>query len=171
MRFTWEQRSIRFRLLSFYFNKLSPNHGRNFGLASLREKVTLRIVTIDMLVNLVAGLILIRQFGLLGAAITTLLTGLVDCFQHYAAVSKLFTRIALGRLVWKPSVAGLCIAVYLGIVHRQGILRAILASAVLYTGVWLVLVVLVHGGLRQLRVRYQDSWLRVALPQPAEQQD
>ncbi len=32
MRFTWEQRSIRFRLLSFYFNKLSPNHGRNFGL-------------------------------------------------------------------------------------------------------------------------------------------
>ncbi len=35
MRFTWDQRSIRFRLLSFYFNKLSPNHGRNFGLETL----------------------------------------------------------------------------------------------------------------------------------------
>ncbi len=38
MRFTWEQRSIRFRLLSFYFDKLSPNHGRNFGLALTPEQ-------------------------------------------------------------------------------------------------------------------------------------
>ncbi len=36
LRFTGEQRSIRFRLLSFYFNKLSPNHGRNFGLEVVR---------------------------------------------------------------------------------------------------------------------------------------
>jgi O-antigen/teichoic acid export membrane protein len=80
-------------------------------LPSLREKITLRIVAIDVLVNLTAGLILISQFGLLEAAITALLTRVINFFQHHASVSRSLSDITLGKLAWKPVVASM----YMGV--------------------------------------------------------
>ena len=80
--------------------------------ASHREKVTLRIVAVDTLVNLFVGWPLIRLFGLRGAAIALLVTRLVDCCQHYVPVSRLFSGIPVARIIWKPVVAGACMAAF-----------------------------------------------------------
>lgn len=127
-------------------------------LASLREKVTLRIVVIDVLVNLFLGLPLISQFGLIGAALARLLTAIIDFLQHYVPVSRLLTGIALRSVVWKPVVAGACMAVYLALVRGQGVLLTVVSAGLLYAGVLLVLEVWSAGGPRQLKTRYLYPW-------------
>ena len=126
--------------------------------ASMREKVTLRIVAIDALVNLVLGLILIGQFGLVGAAVTALLTKTVDFFQHYVPVSRLLGKIPLGRLVWKPVVASTCMAVYLALERDQGVILTTVSACVLYAGILLALAIWSAGGPRQLKARYEYPW-------------
>jgi len=94
--------------------------------ASHREKITLRIVAVDTLVNLLVGWPLIRLFGLRGAAIALLVTRLVDCFQHYIPVSRLFSGIPLAQIIWKPIIAGVCMTAYLLFSSTQtGILRSL----------------------------------------------
>lgn len=123
-------------------------------LASLREKVTMRIVAIDVSVNLVIGVILISQFGLVGAALTALVSRIVDFSQHYVCISRLVSKIALGSLIWKPVVAGACMAVYLAMVINQGILLTVVFAGVLYGGVLLALTMWSIGGPGQLKYRY-----------------
>jgi O-antigen/teichoic acid export membrane protein len=67
-------------------------------LAGRRETVTLRIVLTNLIVGAAAGVVLIAQFGLIGAAVATLLTSLVNVWQHYGPVSRLVPPIAIGRL-------------------------------------------------------------------------
>ncbi len=126
--------------------------------ASLREKVTLRIVAVDGLVSLTFGLILIDRFGLIGAAGTALLTGLVDFFQHYVPVSRLLSGVAWGRLVWKPVVASLCMAIYLVTMRTHGVLLMVVYAGLVYVGVLLVLSIWSSGGPHQLKARYRYLW-------------
>jgi O-antigen/teichoic acid export membrane protein len=127
--------------------------------ASMREKVTLRIVAINGLVSLVLGLILISQFGLLGAAITAVASRSIDFVQHYVPVSRLFSRLSLGRLAWKPLVASGCMAVYLALVgDSQGILITVVSAGLLYAAVLTGLTIWSIGGPRQLKTRYQYLW-------------
>ena len=119
-------------------------------LAGLRERITLRIVTLNALIGLTLGLILISQFGLLGAAVATLLTATLNFVQHYVAVSKLLSGVALGRLAWRPALACLCMAAYLLLVE-QGVFLSILSAGALYASVLALLTVWSLGGPRQLR--------------------
>jgi len=122
--------------------------------ASHREKVTLRIVAVDTLVNLLVGWPLIRLFGLRGAAIALLVTRLVDCCQHYIPVSRLFRGIPLAQITWKPIIAGVCMAAYLLLSSSQaGILRSVSATAV-YSASLIVLSIWASGGLRQFKEKY-----------------
>jgi len=123
-------------------------------LATMRERINLRISTINMLVNLIFGLILISQFGLIGAAITALLTIIVSFSQVYVYVARIFPSLALGRLVWKPVVASACMAFYLIMMRGQGIIFVVLSAGVLYVGVLLVLAIWSVGGTHQLKVKY-----------------
>jgi O-antigen/teichoic acid export membrane protein len=123
-------------------------------LASLREKVTLRIIVIDVLVNLVVGLMLISQLGLLGAAITVLLTRVIDFFQHYVPVSRLLTNIALGELASKPVVASVCMCVFLVFLRGQSMLLTVVSAGAVYAGVLLALALWSTGSVRQLKARY-----------------
>jgi O-antigen/teichoic acid export membrane protein len=123
-------------------------------LASLREKTTLRIIAIDVLVNLSVGLILISQFGLLGAAITVLLTRAIDFLLHYVPVSRLFSNIPLGKLAWKPMVASVCMSVSLVGLRGQGMLLTAVTAGVVYAGVLLTLALWSTGSVRQLKAKY-----------------
>jgi O-antigen/teichoic acid export membrane protein len=123
-------------------------------LASLREKVTLRIIVIDVLVNLVVGLMLISQLGLLGAAITVLLTRAIDFFQHYVPVSRLLSNIALGELAWKPVVASVCMGFSLVVVRGQGVLPAVVSAGAVYAGILLALALWSTGGVGEFKARY-----------------
>jgi len=122
-------------------------------LASLREKTSLRIIAIDVLVNLTVGLILISQFGLLGAAITALLTRVIDFLLHYVLVSRLLP-IALGKLAWKPAVASVCISALLVVFRGQGVLLTVVSAGAVYAGVLLALALWSTGSVRQLKAKY-----------------
>ena len=78
--------------------------------ASHREKITLRIVLVDTVVNLLVGWLLIAMFGLRGAAVALLLTRVADCCQHYIPAAHLLSGIPIATMVWKPFVAATCMA-------------------------------------------------------------
>lgn len=123
--------------------------------ASHREKVTLRIVVVDTVFNVLCGWLLIKYFGLRGAAIALLLTRLVDCSQHYLPVSRLFSGIPLIKIGWKPAVAAACMTGYLVLLtSRVGILTGISATLI-YGGVLLLLAIGTSGGYRQFRDKYR----------------
>jgi len=122
--------------------------------ASHREKVTLRIVATDTLVNLIIGWPLIHFFGLRGAAVSLLMTRIVDCCQHFIPVWRLFSGIPVVRIIWKPLAAGLCMTAYLVLPSTQaGILRGVSATAI-YGFALLVLAIWAAGGLRQLKHKF-----------------
>jgi O-antigen/teichoic acid export membrane protein len=122
-------------------------------LAGQREGVNLRIVAIDVGVSLLCGLILISQFGLGGAAVSAVVTRSVDFVQHCLAVNRQLFKIRLGRIAWRPLVAGTCMAVVLAHGGAESGLAIILAAGVVYSAAWLVLVGWFAGGPRQLKSR------------------
>lgn len=130
-------------------------------LAGLKEKVTLRIVTINTIISLILGLLLIGQFGLVGAALAVLFTSLVNFVQHYVPVSKLLSGIDLASLIWKPSVACLLMAGYLLFgTGEQSILLTIVLAATAYAAVLFVLEVWTTGGPRRFGAKYRFLWSR-----------
>lgn len=123
-------------------------------LAGGQETTTLRIVAVDTLLNLVLGLALISKFGLIGAAVSTILMKLVDLFMHYVPVARLLPNLPVGRLAWKPAVASGCMAAYLRMVPNQNLILTVVSAAAIYVGILLALLVWSHGGLGQFRARY-----------------
>jgi O-antigen/teichoic acid export membrane protein len=122
--------------------------------ASHREKVTLRIVAVDTLVNLFLGWPLISLYGLRGAAIALLLTRVADCCQHFVLVSRLFSGIPLARIIWKPIVASACMTAFLLLPSTgRGILRGVSATAI-YTTALLCLTIWASGGYREFKAKY-----------------
>jgi O-antigen/teichoic acid export membrane protein len=122
--------------------------------ASHREKVTLRIVVIDTLLNLILGWPLIHLYGLRGAAIALLLMRIVDCLQHLIPVSRLFSGISAVKIAWKPIIAGACMTAYLVLPSTQAvILRGVSATAI-YSAALIVLAIWASGGVRQFRDKY-----------------
>ncbi len=127
-------------------------------LASLRESVNLRIVTVNALVNLGLSLLLISRFGLLGAAVAALLVAVVNFGQHYARVHRLLFALPLVRLMWKPTVATACMAGYLAAAASQGIWLTVTIAGAIYAGVLLALAIWSNGGPRQFKARYMYLW-------------
>jgi O-antigen/teichoic acid export membrane protein len=122
--------------------------------ATHRERITLRIVVIDTLVNLILGWPLIHFFGLRGAAIALLLMRMVDCVQHLIPVSRLLSGISVFKIVWKPMVACACMTAYLVLPSTQtGILRGVSATAI-YCAALIALAILGSGGVREFRDKY-----------------
>jgi O-antigen/teichoic acid export membrane protein len=131
--------------------------------ASLREKVTLRIVVVDGLVGLLFGAILIGPFGLVGAAVAAVLTKVVDFIQHFVSVSRLLDGVPLGKLLWKPVVASAGMAGYLALVKDQDITITIIFAGLLYLGLLFALAAWSSGGFRRLKARYLDVLATEAL--------
>src|SRR5438552_3859304 len=122
--------------------------------ASHREKITLRIVAVDTLINLVVGWPLISFFGLRGAAIALLVMRLVDCCQHYIPVSRLFRGIPLSQIIWKPIIAGVCMTSYLLFPSTHSVfLRGVSATGI-YSAALIVLAIWASGGVRRLKEKY-----------------
>ena len=110
--------------------------------AAGRERLTLRIVSIDLLVNFSVGIILIREFGLIGAALSMLLTKILDAAQHWMLTYSLFSKPPIARLLWKPIVASACMGGYLLLIQDQRVLTAVVSAGALYAVAFLALAVL-----------------------------
>ena len=127
-------------------------------LASLQEKKTLRILAIDLLTTVILGPILISQYGLMGAALTSLLARVVDFVQHYVPVSRMFSKIAVGNLVWKPALASAIMAIYLALGSSDNLFSTIVLAGAIYFAVLFVLMAWSVGGVHQLKARYLFVW-------------
>jgi O-antigen/teichoic acid export membrane protein len=120
--------------------------------ASVREKVTLRIVAIDALVGLFVGVLLITKFGAIGAAATAVVTRIVDVIQHYIPVSKLMAGVSLVDLCWKPIMAGTCMVVYLAVAGTDGFVLPAASAGAVYVGALLVLAFVTTSRPRRIRL-------------------
>ncbi len=87
---------VRIMLLSLIFGAMTRLLGQLL-LSYLQEHVNLRIVALDFLFNLICGAILIPLFGVFGAAITVLLTSLVDFVLHLLATFSLLADESRSR--------------------------------------------------------------------------
>src|SRR5256886_6688628 len=123
-------------------------------LACHREKVTLRIVIVVLLVTLGVGWPLISHFGLRGAAITLVLTRLIASIQHYIPVSGLFSGFPLGKIAWKPVIAASCMAAYFAAAtNLEAVLRGVSATLI-YGAALFALAILAPGPPGQFKNKY-----------------
>lgn len=114
--------------------------------ASHRELITLRITLVNAVVSLALGLILVSQFGLVGAALAGVLTRIVDFAQHYVSVSNLLSGLSLPKIAWKSIVAALGLATYLTLAQNQPPFLLIAMAGAIYLGILLVLMIWSNGG-------------------------
>lgn len=125
--------------------------------ASLHERKTLRITSINLVISFTAGVILIPRFGIMGAAYAGLLVMLASLVQHYIPVIRLLNGMPLLTLIWKPVIAASAMGAYIYAFHidgdQNGLLTVVIASA-LYFAVLAGLMVATIGGPRQIKARY-----------------
>lgn len=79
-------------------------------MAGMLERVNLRIVTLNSLVALFFGLLLVPAFGITGAAVATLLAAVFNVVQHHLPAARLLGRIRLLSVGWRPLVSGVGMA-------------------------------------------------------------
>ena len=101
-------------------------------LAGHRERTTLRIVVVNLLVAIALGWILIVNFGLMGAAFAAFATRLVDLLQHLRPARNIVARIEFGRILWRPLTASLVMAGYLFLIRDQHVMISVSSGAVVY---------------------------------------
>jgi O-antigen/teichoic acid export membrane protein len=128
--------------------------------ASLREKMTLRILMIDMLTSIVLGPILISHFGLVGAAVTSVVVRVIDFIQHFIPVSHMFSGIALKEMIWRPITASVFMAFLLMITGDQYILLTVPIATLVYFSSIFLLSLLSFGGISQLKMNYDYLFLK-----------
>lgn len=126
--------------------------------ASLRERVTLRIVAIDLMVSVLAGVPLIWKFGFAGAAATALLTRGVDLILHYRPVANLFTPRVMLESAWKPLLATAVLAIVYLEMARHGELVATIGCALAYIATFSGLMLVDSGGAKNVKLRYAYLW-------------
>jgi O-antigen/teichoic acid export membrane protein len=119
--------------------------------ASNREKITLRIIIIDLVVSVVFNLILISRFGLIGAPIASLLIRTVDFFQHYVSISRRLFTISIRRIATNSVVASLCLIAYLSMWRHQLNFLVMITAGMVYVSILVLLMIWSNGGYRRLR--------------------
>lgn len=128
--------------------------------ASDHEKIALRIAIVNTLIKIIVGYLLIRQSGLLGAAVATALVLVVNLIQHYLPVSKLLSGMRLGRLIWRPLIATAGMAVFVLASSTMNIVTRAISAVVLYSVLLALVFIWSSGGLGGFRDRYQYLWAR-----------
>ena len=123
-------------------------------IASLRERVTLRIVGTNLAVSIVLGFVLISKFGVIGAAATALVTRVLDFMQHYVRVIRILPDLNLWAAAWKPALATVAMVGYLMLDRSHSLMMNVIIAACLYTTALFLLLVITNGGPRRLKARY-----------------
>lgn len=143
--------------------------------AADRESETLRIVIVNLIANIIISSITISQWGLVGAAVGTMLVALLNALQHYVAFYRVVGRHAIdgqifwpvlaalvmaGVLWWLPSTLAIGLLEFLPLsmqqwlaAHVPSVERLVLAglSVLVYACFVLGLIAVAHGGPRKLR--------------------
>lgn len=122
--------------------------------ARLQERVTLRIVAVNVMVNLLASAVMIYFFGVVGAAIASVVTWSVNALQHYVAYSRLHGKIPIVATMWKAAAASLLMATCFVALRGASVWVAAGTASLVYLAVAVALLIATCGGFKELRAGY-----------------
>lgn len=122
--------------------------------AESREATTLRIVAVNLGVNLVIGFLLIPQFGLLGAGWTSLITWLVNAIQHYTACHRMIAKPPIGPDLWKLLAAAALMVLCVLSLRDYSVSFGVLLGSGVYAGLSACVLVNSYGGLSGFRTAF-----------------
>ncbi len=109
------------KILSFtlLFMPLNPVLGHALW-AMKFERSVLSIASLNFVVRVIVGIVLISLYGLIGAAVSVLVCSIVNTAQHYLFYCKRISNLSLGKELQKliPAVAAAIASVALLPVHR-----------------------------------------------------
>lgn len=126
-------------------------------LASQHERTTLRIVAVNLAVSIVLNAILIQQFGLAGAAIAALATGLLNVAQHYLPAARILGHLRVGHLLWPALAAAVGMAGILAWPPVASVWLRLFLACGGYLALYLLLAIWSKGGLRQWQAYYRPA--------------
>jgi O-antigen/teichoic acid export membrane protein len=123
--------------------------------AAGNERVVLRIVTLNLVANIIVGYFLIRAYGVWGAAYTSLLIATFNGAQHWYACKQLLRAHPLDMTVVTPLFASamMCVPILMLYGSNQAVAAA-LAVLVYAASVGLIVLILQPRNLRDLPSRY-----------------
>lgn len=122
--------------------------------ASMRERVTLRIVAVNLVISLVLGIYFIPRYGIFGAAFASLLAMFVDLAQHYFPVAKMLNGVPLINLSWRPTLAAGIMAAFLYIMKDQNEILTIGLAIGVYFIALAILMIITVGSPQKIRAKY-----------------
>ncbi len=123
-------------------------------IASYKEKKTLQILIIDLITMVIMGFILVSQFGVIGSAVTALCVRIVDYIQHYVPVSKMFSKISMFPLIWKPLVAAMIMACVFYLFPELNLIVQSIAAFLVYVIVMAAILFITIGDFTEIKIRY-----------------
>ena len=113
------------------------------------ERGVARVNTVNALFNVTLNLLLIPSYGLLGAAVTTVLTEIVGVMQYYFLLRHKVDAVDLKTTLVRPLASGLIMSVFVWMVRTSNLLLAIGVGAAVYTGC-----ILVTGAISSAETRF-----------------
>lgn len=127
--------------------------------ASRQERISFRISLANTIVMVVVAFVLIWRFDVVGAAIASVVVGALNVVQHYLPVARLFTRLDIVRLAWKPVAASGVMAAVLLATGAIPLGLRIVAGGLGYVGALFLLYLLEAGGYDGLRGHLRSAGL------------
>jgi O-antigen/teichoic acid export membrane protein len=130
-------------------------------IAGMHERDTLRIVLVGIVMNIVLSVVLISQFGMVGAAVAGLILGVIDLALHLHFITRMFgATISLVRAMWRAGLAGAVMTVFLLLVlpsARDYFIGVVLSAGALYLVALAAIFFVSVGNLSQIRARYLEG--------------
>jgi O-antigen/teichoic acid export membrane protein len=123
-------------------------------IANMLEMVALRIVIINLILDVVFGAIFINQFGMIGAAMAAFLVMVINLLQHYIPVQRMFSGIPLWQLSWRSLIATGVMVTFIYVTYDLAELFTIFAAILVYLGVLAILMIVTVGNLQNIKAKY-----------------
>ena len=102
-------------------------------LASNHERIAIRVALVNSAVNLLLNLLLIPRYGVLGAAVSSVLTESLGLAQNLLNVSRMGRLLKMDRALWRPGICILLsVLLYIMVVGRASSIVAWVISLLLY---------------------------------------
>lgn len=115
----------------------------NYILGSLltsmnRQYTVLKITIICLAMNIMMNIILIPIYSYLGAAFVTVITDAFSVALSFFVVSRLVSRVAVHKVIFKPAIACLIMALFILLIKTNLFIEIVLATLI-YFGVLIAL--------------------------------
>jgi O-antigen/teichoic acid export membrane protein len=119
--------------------------------ASHQERVTLRIVLVNLFANIAINIFMISHYGMLGAAVGSLIVACFNGLQHYLACRKLLEANPVDSQLSTPLVSAALMAATMWILAGHNRYLAAGIGLTIYVLSATTLLLFSHGGWKKLR--------------------